>query len=201
MTVTPSNRRSIQARIVFVLLILMALPAIMAVYLAAQTGMGETISPGGQNPNPSPEQRGQTQEDAVRDAIQREGYEQPFGTTDAEIRTNLSVQGKTADMVGYHPAQDRWLIAESKGGDIRTAYDQLENTMDALLKRNPSIPSSKVELKIYTNAEQFRKMTQGDLAGWRVDENKYLGWRDIDEVWHYAELKGNRILVQVAPVP
>jgi len=76
-----------------------------------------------------------TQEARMRSWLVSLGYQQPYGTTDAEIRRRLGITGKCADFVGYHPEQGRWLVAESKGGDIEAAYLQIANTLQGLLAR------------------------------------------------------------------
>ena len=76
-------------------------------------------------------QQGQAQELRVREVLQKEGYEQPLGNIDTAIRQNLGLkanEGKIADFVGRNSANDRWLVAESKGGDLRSAVRQLRIT-------------------------------------------------------------------------
>ncbi len=67
---------------------------------------------------PDEQQLGQAQEDRVRSRLASQGYTQPFGISDNEIRLNLDFAGKCADFVGYNHHVDKWLVAESKGNNI-----------------------------------------------------------------------------------
>lgn len=179
---------------ILLLALLIGLVALAVFAAEAETGSGGAAAPNPRDP------RGQPQEDAVRDSIRKEGYEQPYGKTDTEIRTNLNIEGKTADIVGYHPGKDHWLIAESKGGNLDVAYAQLKNTAEHLVAREPT-SLGKIEMRIYAKADQYAKFFAEpyNISGWRLSES-YLGW--IDEAtgkWTYAELVGSRIVVLAAP--
>jgi len=157
---------------------------------------GQTGDPGGLNPDPN--KRGPEQEQALRSLLARE-YEQKYGETDSAIRTNLGIRGKVADFLGYNGKSNRWLIAESKGGDIDSAYKQLSNTMKGLLGKE-SGSAGNIDLRIYSNANQFSKLTGTDgLGGWRVNSEGLLGWLDEYNRWNYAEIQGVRVTVQSAP--
>jgi hypothetical protein len=187
----PASTGSAPRYTVIAIVLLIALMGGVAALLAfaAEAGVGGTA------PNPR-DPRGQSQEESVRNAIEREGYEQPFGKTDAEIRANLGIEGKTADVVGYHPAHDRWLIVESKGGDVQTAYEQLRDTTQGLIGKAQVSPD-KIELRMYLKGEQYAKFFRkpNDIAGWRLNDG-YLGWQDDPTgQWVYAEINGLRINV------
>ena len=151
------------------------------------------------DPNPDPRDNGEHQELSVRSQLEREGYEQPYGKTDAEIRVNLKIDGKAADVVGYNPKTSRWLVAESKGGDIEGATKQLANTFKHLLRSNPNV-SGRVDLRLYTNQAQYSKMlTEDGLAGWRIRDG-YLGWIEQEtNTWTFWEEQGVRATVFSAP--
>lgn len=176
-------------RILFIIGLLLGLLGLVT--LMAQVGTS--------SPNPEPRNSGERQELSVRGQIEREGYEQPYGKTDNEIRTSLKIEGKTADVVGYNRQTDRWLVAESKGGNIEAATKQLENTFNHLIKGNPEI-AGKVDFRLYTNQMQLDKLlSQDGLAGWRMREG-FLGWiDDATNTWHFWESQGLRIAVLLAP--
>ncbi len=161
------------------------------VTLMAQVGTG--------SPNPAPRNSGERQELSVRGQIEREGYEQPYGKTDNEIRANLKIEGKTADVVGYNRQTDRWLVAESKGGDIDSAYNQLKNTVKFLTRNNPQIEVGRIDLRIYTNAQQYARLSEADIAGWRISSQSQLGWVGEANEWLFADVEGINILVFLAP--
>ena len=115
----------------------------------------------------------------MRQLLVEQGYEQPYGATDEEIRQSLGVTGPCADFVGYNPQLDKWLIAESKGSDLWAAEIQIANTLMALHLRTPEV-GSKLELSIYTNSSQYGRLNQephgtggyyrqGDFLGWKPD--------------------------------
>ena len=94
----------------------------------------QNASQGGNRGSPDPNQWGPQQERMVREALAR-NYRQVYGTSDAEIRQRLDIQGKVADFIGYDSQHERWLIAESKGGDMLKAVEQLQNTMKGVLDK------------------------------------------------------------------
>jgi hypothetical protein len=138
---------------------------------------------------------GEEQEARVRSRLSEQGYEQPYGTSDAEIRQTLGISGKCADFVGYDLKRRRWLIAESKGGDIDSAYYQLKNTMQGLLLAEPEA-RGKTDLHIYTSPENYDVMQNKEtgLGGNRL-RNSYLGYFDEKRKWHYVEIEGARVRV------
>jgi len=138
---------------------------------------------------------GLLQERTLREALSKT-YDQVYGSTDAEIRRGLGITGKTADFLGYEAQQGRWLIAESKGGDLDKAFKQLTNTANGLINKVPDA-ASKLDLRIYMNQIQYDKLVQGDLSGWRV-QHGLLGWTDEAGKWVHATVNGARILVQAA---
>jgi hypothetical protein len=102
---------------------------------------------------------GEAQEKSVRARLTNQGYEGPYGSTDAQIKKRLGIKGRCADFVGYHPKEGKWLICESKGGDMDTAYEQLKNTMNGLLAKEPA-SNGKTDLRIYTSPHNYQKLTQ-----------------------------------------
>ena len=159
--------------------------------------LGQTLQNdhGGETGNPDPNQWGPKQEQAVRDVLAR-SYEQRFGVTDQEIRTNLGLTGKATDFVGYNAQRGRWLIAESKGADLDSAFSQLGNTMTGLLRYTGSAANN-VELHVYMNANQYQRLLAGNLGGWRARDG-YLGWLNETGEWVWAEINGVRILAEAA---
>ena len=149
--------------------------------------------------------QGQAQESRVREALRKEGYEQPLGDSDTAIRQNLGLkanEGKIADFVGRNPVTNRWLAAESKGGNFATAIDQLKNTARLLWQRNPSATSANTEFRIYTNAEQYAKLQlppEASRLGGYAMRDGYLGYTDSALGWVYETIDGVRVLVMLAP--
>lgn len=138
---------------------------------------------------------GEEQEARVRSRLVAEGYEQPYGTTDDEIRRNLGITGKCADFVGYHPQLDRWLIAESKGSDLWSAEIQLANTLVALLGIQGRA-KGKIELRIYTNPSQYSRLGQEPHGtGGYYREGDFLGTKPDGINFESAEILGDRILI------
>ena len=118
---------------------------------------------------------GEEQEARVRSRLVAEGYEQLYGASDYEIRRNLGFRGKCADFVGYHPQLDRWLIAESKGSDLDAAEKQLQNTLLALVSKEPQAVG-KISLQVHLRANQYNKLPGVGLGGYRLNGlDKYLG--------------------------
>lgn len=125
----------------------------------------------------------------------RREYEQRYGESDAAIRTNLGLTERVADFVGYNAYTRRWLIAESKGGDFRGAVTQRENAMRGLLAKEPS-SIGRIDLRIYTNSNQYARLAEKGLEEYRINSEGFLGWLDETNTWHYQEIDGSRILVQ-----
>jgi hypothetical protein len=149
-----------------------------------------------------PEGGGEEQERRVRELLTREGFEQPFGASDAEIRVNLNLRGNTADFVGYRRADNTWLVAESKGSDFLSALRQLENTVDVLFSRGVSASVQNTQLRIYTNRAQYARLMNNSpdalgMGGYKVIDG-YLGWHEGGE-WVYAFARGIKVFVHLAP--
>lgn len=143
---------------------------------------------------PDEQQFGLAQEERVRAHLVSLGYTQPFGETDEEIRRSLSIKGKCADFVGYHPQLDQWLIAESKGSDIQAAEKQLANTLSSLLARQPQ-SAGKIDLQIYVKAEQYDRLPTVGLGGYYLLAiGDYLGTYDESDVWNYSAVAGIKLL-------
>lgn len=149
--------------------------------------------------NPDPRDSGEHQEISVRSQLEREGYEQPYGKTDAEIRANLKIEGKAADVVGYNPKTGRWLVAESKGGDIDSAFKQVKNTFEFLQRKNPQLDLKQIDLRIYTSSKHFARLSEADIAGWRINPQYELGWVGESNEWIFASVEGIKVLVYLAP--
>lgn len=134
------------------------------------------------------------QEEAVRRKLVAQGYIQPYGTSDDEIRRNLGIRGKCADFVGYHLGLDRWLVGESKGSDLVTAEEQLANTLIGLLAKEPA-SSGKIDLQIHIRGEQFDKLPNEGLSGYHLQSNdNFLGHYNEEDIWQYSEAFGIRIM-------
>jgi hypothetical protein len=143
---------------------------------------------------PDTQAEGKAQEDRVRSRLVAEGYEQPYGITDEEIRRNLSIKGKCADFIGYNPQTGWWLIAESKGSDLEKAEKQLTNTLNGLLIKE-SRATGKITLQIHIKGDQFSKLHSLGLSGYRLrDEDQFLGSYDDYKVWHNSEIDGIRVM-------
>ncbi|MDQ5825227.1 MAG: hypothetical protein M3441_13625 [Chloroflexota bacterium] len=130
---------------------------------------------------------GEEQEQRMRRLLVDQGYEQPYGTTDAEIRQNLQISGHCADFVGYNPQTDRWLIAESKGSDLWSAEVQLANTLVALLALRP-LDHLKLELQIYTNPSQYsRLIKEPHGSGGYYRQGDFLGYKQNGD-FHFSTI-------------
>jgi hypothetical protein len=120
-----------------------------------------------------------------------------LGASDEAIRSALGLRGKVADFVGYNARQNRWLIAESKGGNIGDAFDQLANTTKGLLDK---YPGAQVKLRIYVNVEKYSILERGgDLGGYVMNAQRQLGWVNELKQWVDAEIAGVKILALQAP--
>ena len=139
---------------------------------------------------PSP---GDEQEENMRRLLVNEGYQQVFGTSDAEIRRNLNISGPCADFVGYTASLDQWIVAESKGSNLWSAEMQITNTLAALLAKEPRV-SGKVELCIYTNALQYARLSQEPHGtGGYYRQGDLLGSKPAGINFEYAEVLGSRV--------
>ena len=139
-----------------------------------------------------------TQEARMRRLLVSQGYQQPYGTTDAEIRRRLGITGKCADFVGYHPGRGMWLIAESKGGNIDLAEEQLRNTLRGLLEAVPEAIEA-LEFWIYINQRQYNKLSEHELAGYFL-QNGFLGFFE-KQVFRFTTIEGVRIHVEAEVTP
>ncbi|HEX9989564.1 MAG TPA: hypothetical protein VGE45_13945 [Chloroflexia bacterium] len=138
---------------------------------------------------------GEEQEARVRSRLVAEGYEQPYGASDDEIRRNLGFRGKCADFVGYHPKLDRWLIAESKGSDLWSAEIQLANTLTALLDIQV-VAKGMIELHIYTKPSQYSRLRQEPHGtGGYYREGDFLGTKPDGINFKFAHILGYRIRI------
>jgi hypothetical protein len=137
---------------------------------------------------------GEQQEDWMRRQLASEGYEQRYGVNDQEIRRNLGITGRCADFVGYHPQRGFWLIAESKGSDLDVAYKQLEETLRALLAKEPGAVGS-VDLRIYMRSQQYQKLLDTGLSGYYLRDH-FLGCIEGNEVFQFLTLQDMRIQVR-----
>lgn len=132
----------------------------------------------------------------VREALQKQ-YQEKYGNTAEAIRRNLSMQGPTADFVGYDAQGGRWLIAEFKNGtDLYKAWRQLENTTQTFLKRHPT---AKVEGRLVLDARHFAILKNGGRFFNFGMEHGVLGW--YDDAGHFVAglIEGMKVLVQAAP--
>lgn len=129
----------------------------------------------------------------MRNLLIGEGYEQPYGSTDSEIRQSLGLRGKCADFVGYNPQKGSWLIAESKGSDLWSAEIQIANTLLALLTREPGA-SGNLELRIYTNRQQYNRLSQdpSGISGY-YRQGDFLGLKPDGKTFYFSEILGYRV--------
>ena len=157
----------------------------------ASNEAGSFGDPNRWRPNEGPER-----ENRVREML-RGRYQQSFGESDAEIRANLGMQGKTADFVGYNAGNGRWLIAESKGGDMYKAVEQLQNTMQGLLNKTGFQPVD-IDLHVYTDAQNFQRLltTTPVQGGWTL-QNGVLGWWNEANQFVPMLINGVQVLVRV----
>lgn len=137
---------------------------------------------------------GFAQEDRIRRHLEQQGYTAPFGSDDNAIAKALKLQGKRADIVMQHSNTGRWLVAESKGGDMSTALEQIENTIQGLLGQ--AIHANTIDVAIYTNTAQYQKLQRPPgVSGYYLNNEGYLGWYDEAEQWHSAIVYGHRVHV------
>jgi hypothetical protein len=176
-------------------------PPVSVVAWMAATGKrpGGTNSEGEPPPSTEPTNVGLAQEDRVRTHLRHEGYTEPYGADDTEIARQLGIKGKRADFVMQHGDTKRWLIADSKGGDMYSATQQIENTAKGL--QNKGVHLGEMDFKVYTNEAQYEKLLHSDdgVGGYRVNGDGALGWFDEAHTWQYAEVEGKRITVHKAP--
>jgi hypothetical protein len=146
------------------------------------------------------EMEGIEREERVRSKVVGEGFDQPLGKSDAEIREQLHLpeDSKVADVVGKRG--DQWRIAESKGGNVDDAVTQVKNTANALLKEHPEA-AGKLDLEVYVKPEVFKKLESGQMVGggYYMRDGK-LGV-EIDDVgtFRFEEAHGIPIKVLAAP--
>jgi hypothetical protein len=159
---------------------------------AAPSNAGNTVGPGGLDPN----DWGSKQEQIVRQSLAND-YQQVYGASDAEIRQGLGIQGKVADFVGYNSQQGRWLIAESKGSDMYKAVEQLQNTMQGVLNKGGAATAN-VDLRIFTNEQSYQRLltTTPVQGGWTV-QNGVLGWWGEANQFVPMIINGVQVLVNV----
>jgi hypothetical protein len=111
-------------------------------------------------------------EHKVRNSITTdEGMTQPHGASDAEVRKGLGMgpDEPCADILSKD-ASGRWVITESKGGDIDKAIKQLENTANRLVAKEPT--ATTIEFRVYPNEVNYRQMQTPEglgLSRYRVD--------------------------------
>lgn len=131
----------------------------------------------------------------MRDRLVAEGYVEPFGTSDEEIRRNLSIQGQCADFVGYHPTKGWWIIAESKGSNFWAADIQLANTLTGLLAKQPDA-ANRIELYIFTNPTQFRRLEEhpAGVSGY-YRQDTLLGFKPDGVTFHPAQILNYQVHV------
>ena len=146
------------------------------------------------------ELEGIEREERVRSKVTGEGFDQPLGGSDADIRRKLGLpeNSKVADIVGKRG--DQWRIAESKGGNIEDAVAQVRNTADALVRTHPEA-AGKLELEVYVKPEVFKKLESGQRVGggYYMRDGK-LGV-EIDDMgtFEFAMAHGAPIKILAAP--
>jgi len=135
-----------------------------------------------------------SQEAKVRQRLISEGYVERYGTNDADIRRRLKINGSCADFVGFHPQRGMWLVAESKGGNLERAEQQLANTLQGLLVIEPEALEA-VELRIYMNEQQYSRLLREGLAGYLLVEG-FLGFMQ-EMGFEFTLIQGIRVRIEV----
>lgn len=188
----------------------MALVLIVLLLLAFLSGGGMAPSAQSVQAQPSPpvnegvsQQQGSSQETRMRVKLREEGFDQPLGEADTTIRQNLGLkanEGRVADFVGKNTSTDRWLVAESKGGDLESAVRQLNETANRLWQQDFGANVTNTEFRIYTNANQFSKLQvsaeSSPLGGYALQDG-YLGYTNEAGQWIFETINGIRIAVMV----
>ena len=145
------------------------------------------------------EMEGIEREERVRSKVTSEGFDQPLGASDADIRRQLGLppDSKVADVVGKRG--DLWRIAESKGGNVEDAVKQVTNTADALVAKHPEA-AGKLELEVYVKPEVYKKLESGQHIGGYYMRDGKLGV-EIDEAgtFQVATAQGAPIKILAAP--
>ena len=201
--VTIQAKRRIYYGLVSVAILSVVAVLFVLIYLQMSGTMALSQTAQVQPSPPVTEGQGQAQESRVREALHKEGYEQPLGNSDTAIRQTLGLktnQGRVADFVGRHLSSRRWLVAESKGVDIESAVGQIRNTAQLLWRRGLGADMSNTELRLYTTPQQYNRLlvSVDKQIGYGVRDG-YLGYTDELGAWIYETVQGLKILVQVVP--
>ena len=154
------------------------------------------LAGGGTAQPPGPGNGGPEREKNTRDIL-AELFDQRWGGDDKAIRATFRIVGKVADFIGQHKDTGRYLIAESKGGNIGEAVDQLQNTANSFFDQVPGAANN-TEFRIYTNRANYDKLrdsANNGLAGWQL-RNGYLGWIEEETgQWYYQLIEGHHVQV------
>jgi hypothetical protein len=145
------------------------------------------------------EMEGIEREERVRSKVVGEGFDQPLGKSDADIRRGLRLpeDSKVADVVGKRG--DQWRVAESKGGNIDAAVTQVTNTANALVKMHPEA-AGKLELEVYVKQKVFEKLESGQsIGGLFMIDGKLAVESDPARTFVFAEVHGAPIKILAAP--
>ena len=145
------------------------------------------------------EMEGIEREERMRSKIVGEGFDQPLGTSDADIRKQLGLpeDSPMANFVGKRG--DQWRIAESKGGNINDAVTQVTETAEALVGKHPEA-AGKLELEVYVKPEVFKNLESGQRIQNYVLKDGKLGF-EIDDAGtvQFLEIQGAPVKVLPAP--
>ncbi len=182
-------------------LLLLAYMSVGIVALPVQTGDVQPSPPAGEG---SSQRQGRERELRVRAKLRGEGYEQPFGEDDQLIRQNLQLKPgqKVADFVGRNANGERYLVAESKGNDLDKAFRQLEDTANALWKKNVGATPANTEFRIYINDTQWAKLQlptdMSRTGGYTLHDSFLANNSGIGpETLEYVLIQGKKLLVLV----
>jgi RHS repeat-associated protein len=99
----------------------------------------------------------------ARNSLVAEGY-LVAGASDTDTKKLLGVAKsgeRVADILAAHLVTGKYVIAESKGGDIDTGIDQLSQTLERL-ETNVRRAKGNTELRMYMKEEQFNKIIDKD---------------------------------------
>lgn len=163
---------------------------------SALTGYVASTPPPQWDPNTDPNrnQYGAARENYIRQHLRDDGWK-IRAESDAQIRNQLGVEGKAADI--YATRNGRFLIGESKGMKVGEALQQLRNTVDSLYRTHASAVGN-TDVHLYVNQNSWSQLSEGWLRGYRV-HNGILQWFDDALGWQNALAGGQPVQVFVIP--
>jgi hypothetical protein len=141
------------------------------------------------------------QENRVRDKFNQQGYQESYGSSDEDIRKNLGMSGKCADVVANDPQTGKWVIAESKGTRVEDALKQIRNTANGLINKEP-LAAGNIAAEIYVGQSQYNALSGTGLYGYRIDQSGFLYYIEFNvspPQVIYELVDGQKVLVNLAP--